>query len=116
MGPVHRIVVICPRCAEVLYVLPHELDGLQPECPIEDDQLVEAAIGGALGRGAVVADDVVDEGVVEDLEVGQGIDQPPDVVVGVLEEPGEHLHLAGEHRLQVVWHVVPRRDLGGAGR
>ena len=40
--------------------------------------------------------------------------QPADVVVGVLEEAGVHLHLAREDRLEVVGHVVPRRDLGGS--
>ena len=40
---------------------------------------------------------------------------PADVVVGVLEEPGVHLHLAREHRLELVGHVVPRGDLGVAG-
>ncbi len=29
-----------------------------------------------------------------------------DVVVGVLEEPGVYLHLAGEYRLELVGHVV----------
>jgi hypothetical protein len=38
--------------------------------------------------------------------------RPADVVVGVLEEPGVHLHLARQHRLQRVGHVVPGRDLG----
>ena len=39
---------------------------------------------------------------------------PPDVVVGVLEEAGVDLHLAREHRLELVGHVVPRGDLGVA--
>ena len=64
---------------------------------------------------AVVADDVVDEGVVEDLEVGEGVDEATDVVVGVLQEPGVDLHLPGQHRLHLVGHVVPRRDLGMPG-
>ena len=37
------------------------------------------------------------------------------MVVGVLQEPGVDLHLAGQHRLQLVGHVVPRRDLGVPG-
>ena len=61
---------------------------------------------------AVVADDVVDDRVVEDAEVVDRVDHPADVVVGVLEEPRVHLHLALEHRLELVGHVVPRRDLG----
>ena len=34
----------------------------------------------------------------------------PTWCVGVLEEPGVHLHLALEHRLELVGHVVPRGD------
>ena len=52
----------------------------------------------------------------QDLELGERVDQPSDVMVGVLEEPGVHLHLAGEHRLQVVGHVVPGGDLVRAAR
>ena len=40
------------------------------------------------------------------------IDQPTDVMIGVLEEPGVHLHLPGQYRLEFVRHVVPRRNLG----
>ena len=43
-------------------------------------------------------------------EVVDGVDHPADVVVGVLEEAGVDLHLAREHRLELVGHVVPRRD------
>ena len=82
-----------------------------PSGAVQDDQLVEAARRGALGRGAVVADDVVDERVVEDLELAERVEQPAHVVVGVLEEARVDLHLAREHRLQVVRHVVPGRNL-----
>ena len=81
------------------------------ERAVQDRELVEAPVRRAFGRRAVVADDVVDERVVEDLEVVEGVDQPADVVVGVLEEAGVDLHLAREHRLQVVRHVVPAGDL-----
>ena len=60
---------------------------------------LKRAVDVALGARAVVADDVVDERVVEDPEVLERVDQPADVVVGVLEEAGVDLHLAGEHRL-----------------
>ena len=66
---------------------------------------------GALGRGAVVADDVVDQRVVEQLEVVEGLHEPADLGVGVGQEPGVDLHLAGQHRLEVVGHLVPVRDL-----
>ena len=92
-------------------MLRHELGGLEGGHPVEVGHLVERAVDGALGGGAVVADDVVDDRVVEDPEVLEGVDQPPDVVVGVLEEAGVDLHLAGQDRLELVGHVVPRGDL-----
>ena len=65
----------------------------------------------SLRGGAVVADDVVDQRVVQDLEVRERVDEPADVMVGVLQEAGIHLHLTREHRLEVIRHVVPGRDL-----
>ena len=62
-------------------------------------------------RGAVVGEQVQDQGVVADAARFQLVDEPTDLCIGVLEEPGVHLHLAGEHRLEGVVHVVPRRDL-----
>ena len=84
--------------------------------PVEVGHLVERAVQGAFGGGAVVADDVVDDRVVEDLEILESVEHPADVMVGVLEEPGVHLHLAGEHRLELLGHVVPGRDLCMTGR
>ena len=65
----------------------------------------------ALGRGAVVADDVVDERVVEDAELLQCVEQPADVVVGVFHEARVDLHLPAQHRLERLRHLVPGRDL-----
>ena len=113
--PTDRVVVVRARRAELVHLRDHELGGLQGGHPVEVGQLVEGAVQRAFGGGAVVADDVVDDRVVEDLEVLEGVDHPADVVVGVLQEPGEHLHLAGQHRLELVGHVVPGRDLGVAG-
>ena len=84
--------------------------------PLKMKQLVEPAVQRPLGARAVVADDVVDQRVVEELEVVERVDEPADVVVGVLEEAGVDLHLAGEHGLQLVRHVVPGGDLLGARR
>jgi hypothetical protein len=64
-----------------------------------------------LGGGAVVADDVVDERVVEDPEVCQRVDDAADVVVGVLQERGVDLHLSRQHRLEVLGLLVPAWDL-----
>ena len=110
--PAHRVVVVGARRAELVHLAQHELGSLQRGHAVEVGHLVEGAVHGAFGRGPVVADDVVDEGVVEDTEIVDRVDQPADVVVGVLQEPGVHLHLPGQHRLQVIRHVVPGRDLG----
>ena len=91
-------------------MLTQELGRLELGHPVEVGHLVECALQGAFGRGSVVADDVVDDRVLEDPEIVHGVDQTADVVIGVLEEPGVHLHLAGEHRLELVGHVLPRRD------
>ena len=80
---------------------------LQVGHSVEVGHLVERPVEGSLGGGAIVADDVVDDRVVEDLEVGEGVDQPADVMVGVLQEPGVHLHLPGQHRLELGGHVAP---------
>ena len=47
---------------------------------VEDESLVEGPVDRPLGARAVVADDVVDEGVLEDAEVLEGIDEPTDVI------------------------------------
>src|SRR4029453_2579301 len=56
----------------------------------------------------VVTDDVVDQGVVQDPEVGEGVDDPADVVVGVLQEPGIDLPLPdpGDRLVGQVRHQV----------
>jgi hypothetical protein len=58
---------------------------------VEEQVLVDRPGGAALGAGPVVGQDH-DQGVVELAELAQELQQPPDVVVGVLQEPGEHLH------------------------
>ena len=97
--------------AELVELGHHELGRLERGHAVEVGHLVERALQRALGRGAVVADDEVDQRVVEHLQVLERIDQPADVMVGVLHERGVHLHLALEHRLELGIHVVPGRDL-----
>ncbi len=117
VGRVHRVrpadreVVVGRRCAELVDARRHELGRLERSGAVEHEHLVERSVDRALGGGAVVADDVVDERVLEDAEVVERVDQPPDVVVGVLEEAGVDLHLAREHRLELVGHVLPGGDL-----
>jgi hypothetical protein len=79
--------------AELVEPAGQELGRLQRAHAVEADQLVERALERALGGGAVVADDVVDERVVERADLLQRVDQQADVVVGVLQEPGVVLHL-----------------------
>ena len=109
--PADRVVVVGLRRAELVQHGHHELRRLQRGHRVEVGHLVEGAVERALGRGTVVADDHVDQRVVEHAELIDRVDQPPDVVVGVLHEGGIDLHLPGEHRLHLLGHLVPGRDL-----
>ncbi len=75
------------------------------------DHLVVGAIERSLCGRAVIAVDVVDQRVVEQIELFQRIHQPANMVIGVLEEPGVDLHLPDEHGLERGRHIVPCRDL-----
>ncbi len=109
--PAHRVVVVGLRPAELVEPGHEEFRRLEGGHAVEVDHLVERAVQRALGRRAVVADDVVDERVVEDVELLQPVEQAADVVVGVLQEAGVDFHLPAQHRLERLRHVVPRRDL-----
>jgi hypothetical protein len=111
-GPADRVVVVGLRPAELVQPLGHERRRLQRCHGVEVDHLVERALDGALGRGAVVADDQIDQGVVHDPWLLDGVQQSAHVMVGVGHEPGIDLHLALKDRLQLLGHVVPGRDLG----
>jgi hypothetical protein len=76
------------RRAELVDLRQQELRRLEGRHAVEGGQLVEKAVVGAFRRGAVVADDVVDQRVLQHAEVAEGVDQAADVVVGVLQEPG----------------------------
>ena len=73
-------------------------------------QLVERAGQRALHAGAVVSPDPEDQGVVELAQLLDRVDDPADVVVGVLREPGVDLHLPRVVRLERLRHVVPGRE------
>ena len=92
-------------------LLKHQLRRLQAGHSVQRRHLVEAPLHRSLGRRAVVADDVVDERVVEDVEIAEGVEDAADVVVGLLEEAGVDLHLARQDRLELGRHVVPGGDL-----
>jgi len=96
--PGHGVVVVRIRRAELVDALDQELRRHQFG-RFADRLLVERAEQRPLGRSAVVADDVIDERVVEDVELLQPVEQPADMVVGVLQESGIDLHLAPQNGL-----------------
>ena len=114
--PSDRVVVVGGWAADAVDVGDEELGCLQCGRAVEDEHLVEAAVDSALGAGAVVPDHQVDQGVVVDLELLEGVEQAADVVIGVLEEPGVDLHLPLQDRLQLLRHVVVGGDLLMPGR
>ncbi len=101
MRPAHRVVVGGFRPAEIVDLAHQEFRGLDPAHTVEHSNLVEAAVRRSFGGGAVVADDVEDQRVVKNFQLIQGIEQPADLVVGVLEESGIGLHLAGKNGLEL---------------
>jgi hypothetical protein len=77
--------------------------------------LVEESLWPALGARSVVRQDH-DDRVVKDLELGQEVQQAPDLGVRVGEEARVHLHLPCEHAAFVGGEVVPGRDPDGSLR
>ena len=69
--PAHGVVVVGLRPAEFVDPLRQVLGRLKGLQAVEIAHLVEAPVDPTLGRGAVVADDVVDERVVEDVQLLQ---------------------------------------------
>ena len=78
--------------------------------------LVGRAEQRAFGAGAVVADDVDDQRVVELAHVLDLLDDAADLVVGIGRVAGEHLGLAGEELLLVGRQRVPLRQAHPASR
>ena len=122
VGRVHRVrpadreVVEGLRRAELVDARRHELGRLDRGRPVERDHPVERAVRPTLARAAVVAGDVDDQRVVEDLHVLQRVDHTADLVVGVLHVAGVDLHLPRQHRLQLVRHVRPRPGFPSVAR
>ena len=109
--PSHRVVVVGVRGAEVIDLGQQELGRLDVGHTVQRGHLVEATLRRALGRRAVVAEDVVDQRVVESPQVVDRINEATHFMVGLLEEAGVDLHLAGQHRLQLRRHVIPAGNL-----
>ena len=107
--------VVGRRRPELRDARDHDLRRFQGVGAVQLDQLVETAMQPALRRRAVVADHHVDQRVVEDLELVERVDQAADMVIGVFQEAGVDLHLARQHRLELIGDDVPGRDLLRAG-
>ena len=78
---------------------------------VEELVLVGRAGRSAFGARAVVGDEH-DQRVVELAGCGEIVDQPADVMIGVLEEAGEHLHHAGVKPPLVGGQLVPVLHVG----
>ena len=63
---------------------------------VEVGHLIEHAAHATLGAGAIVAEYVKDQGVVELADGFDSFDQPSDFDVGIFGKTGEHFHLPGE--------------------
>ena len=74
---------------------------------VEVGHLVEHAVHAAFGAGAVVADDVEEQRVVQLAEVFDRLHHAADLVVGVRGEAGEHFHLPREQLLLVGASACP---------
>ena len=76
--------------------------------------LAEGAFEAAFGAGAVVADDVKDQRVVEFAGRGEAVDQPADVVVGVGHVAGVVLHQPQVNSLRIRRTDCPKREFPSA--
>ena len=113
-GPAPRVVVEVPGAADLIDQRQAFLQRLLGV--VEELRLIRGPGRAALGAGAVVGDDH-DQGVVQLPERAQELHQPPDLVIGVGQETGEHLHHPGSEppggrgQRRPVGHVriVPRQ-------
>ncbi len=113
LRPTPRVVGVAVRATDVVDPLHRFVRRL--EDAVEELHLVHHPVRPALLRGAVVGQDHHDR-VVEPAEVAQSVDEPADLVVGVVEERGERLLEAARQPLLGVGEVVPRLDAGIARR
>jgi hypothetical protein len=104
-------VVVRVRRAEVVDLAQEERWSFDVRHAVQRGQLVEAAVDCALGRRTVIADDQIDQRVIEDIQIFEHVHQATDVMIGLLEEPRVDLHLAGQDRLEVGGHLIPSGDL-----
>ncbi len=76
---------------------------------IEGRELVRCAVEHALGTRAVVATDVDDQGIVEFAEIFDGLNDAPDLMVGVGEVGPINIRLPDEELLLLPTEGIPLR-------
>ena len=113
LGPSPRVVGVAVGPADVVEAADGLVGRLHQE--VEELHLVQHAERSALLAGPVVRQQE-DQGVVELAERVELVDQPADLVVGVVQEGGEGLLQAGGQPLVGVGHLVPGLDPGVARR
>ena len=113
--PAHGVMIVGLRPAEFIHPLGQVLGRLHGLQAVEVAHLVVATVDRTLGGGAVIADDVVDERVVEEVQLLQHLNDAPDVVVGVFHVTRIDLHLSGQHGPECFRRRVPSRDFFIAG-
>ena len=117
IGCVHRVrpadgvVIVGFRPAQLVQSRDEEFGRFERFGTVEVDHLVEGAAERALGRCAVVTDDVEHQRIVQQPQLLDRVEQPAHVVVHVLHVPGVHLHLPAQDGLEILRHRVPRGDL-----
>ena len=110
--PAPRVVGVAVRAADVVDLVDRLVGGL--EDAVEELHLVHHTERPALLGGAVVGEHH-EHRVVELAEVAQPVDEPADLVVGVIEECGERLLQSARQPLLVLGKIVPGVDAGIAG-
>ena len=93
MRPAHSVVVGCFRPTKIVDFAHQEFRCLDVAHAIEHRNLVKAAVRRSFSGSAVVADNVIDHRVFEDFQVLQGINQPADLVIGMLQMNTEEVQL-----------------------
>ena len=108
--PAPGVVVVGVRSTEVVDPAQVLVEALGHE--VEEVLLVERALRATFGRCAVVTHHE-DDGVVELAELGDEVQHPLHLRVGVRQEPGEDLHHARRESLLVGSQRIPRRHPRG---
>ena len=89
LGPAPRVVAVRVRAADVVEAVGDDLVDVLPHA-VEEAELVHHAVRAALAGGAVVGEDH-EQRVVEQPRLLEEVDEPADLVVGVLEHRRERL-------------------------